>query len=127
MRKVILTKVSREFADPYVDFALSSMTGDVYMGSHDEHIIFFAGVEPVNPGCGEIWVMYQVKPGDYPMAWMTLKDLFDKVFKDYRRLQSHVVTGSVSEGFNEHLGMEKEGIMRKYVGDVDYTIMARVN
>jgi len=128
MRRVGVCEVSKEWASDYLDFDILTTEGPVYMGHHEGVVVFLAGVVDLNPGCGEVWVKYHVDPEEFPAAWIEIKKLFCHVFDlhNYRRFQSHVLAGSVSVGFNRHLGMVEEGTMRKYVDENDYIMMARV-
>jgi len=130
MRKINIMVVDQEETSPEVDFPMmEGIHRDLFKGYFEHKIIFYAGIENIIPGVGEIWILFKEPAIEWPGAFNAIKRLFDMVFNDYpyHRLQSHVIVDSVSVGFNKHLGMEIEGTMRKYAYGKDYHIMARVS
>ena len=129
MRRVEVLTITREEAIDNVDFPMYEfIPREIFKGTFDEDVIFYAGIEEIIPGVGEIWIIFKKPAEEYPGAWIAIKRLMDDVFKTekYHRLQSHVIKGSVSVGFNLHLGMEIEGVMHNFAYGEDYIIMARV-
>ena len=134
MRKVMLYRISEETAAGFVDYPFNPMVPrELFAGvpsieGSDGSPVFVAGIEVIAPGVGEIWIRYLKDPREWPAAWMAVKRLFDDVWErgPYHRLQSHVEAGSVSVGFNSHLGMQEEGVLRNYIDGKDFILMARV-
>lgn len=129
MREIRIVPVNQAEAESQVDFPMGDNGRILFKGYYEHKNIFFAGVEDVIPGVGEIWVMFKEPAIEWPGSFRSIKKLVDMVFNEYKyhRLQSHVEAGSVSVGFNKHLGMQMEGTLRKYAYGKDYHIMARVS
>ena len=126
MRRIYIEKITREEAIGNIDFPMHEfIPREIFKGRYYKEIVFYAGIEEIIPGVGELWIIFKKPATEYPGAWIAIKRLMDGVFKTekYHRLQSHVIKGSVSVGFNLHLGMEIEGVMRNYAYGKDYIIM----
>lgn len=102
---------------------------NTFEGKYQDKLIFKAGVTQIAPGIGEIWNTFEEDPRMYRESWRQIKTIMSGVWGsgDFHRLQSHVkLNDSASIRFNLHLGMEIEGILKRYLDREDYILMARV-
>lgn len=92
-------------------------------------VVACCGVERLWEDVGDLWLLLSVEaaPVKKTVSIMS-KQVFDKWFADYRRLQATVDAESrTSRRFVEYLGMEVEGRLRRFGPyDRDYLMYAKV-
>lgn len=99
--------------------------------SDDGLLIVIAGVGIMWEGVGHAWSVPGVYADDYKVSfYKAIKSYLDKVIKenDLHRVQCYVhVDYVISQKYVEHLGFEREGLLRKFGSDkADYYIYARL-
>jgi RimJ/RimL family protein N-acetyltransferase len=93
-------------------------------------VVGILGCKHLRTGVAELWLVLDSKVDSYKKTFHRFcRNTLKKFAKDFDiyRLQIAVDTG-ISRNYKwaEHLGFEEEGIMRKYDGERDHYLMARL-
>ena len=82
----------------------------------DDTIVFCCGIHDMWPGVGEIWAVFSPLALKYPDTWAMAKKLLEIYSEKYVRLQAALdpVDCEAAIRFDERLGFEYEGLLRRY-------------
>jgi RimJ/RimL family protein N-acetyltransferase len=115
---------------PRERIALQAECGVAFTLVSDGKIIGCAGIGQITPFCGECWMVVPEEQisKHRKLVLKTVLGVIDLMKPFYPRLQMSVrMDFDKAHVFAEHLGFVKEGVMRKYGGDVDHALYARVD
>jgi hypothetical protein len=106
--------------------------GGAYTLLSSEGVVAISGVVSVMPGVGAAWAVTSELVNKYPKAYYKgTRDFLRAIISDWRlhRVQTTVIaTNKVAVNWIQHLGFQREGLMRKYGADgSDHYLYARVN
>ena len=102
----------------------------VYVLEHEGAVLCLGGFQMANLTTAWCWIDISSEVGDHiVMMYRVIRDWIEKFCKDHkiRRLQAYVEC-DFSEAITlvQHLGFHKESIMKKFMGDNDAFMYAKV-
>lgn len=97
---------------------MNVMPGMSYTGLYEGRPVMCAGVRTLWPGVGEAWILLSPEIVNFKKEmYYTVIQYLEKIIKENGlwRVQAHARTDvPVAVRFLEHLGFEREGLMRKF-------------
>ena len=124
--------VGMDIDQAYKQIPIYNEAGPVFSAFTDDWLlIVIAGVGIIWEGVGVAWSLPSIYVDDYKVGFLkAIKSCLDKIIEsnNLHRVQCYVHKDYViSQKYVEHLGFEREGLLRKYGSDkADYYIYARL-
>ncbi len=95
----------------------------------DGRIITIGGLSNIHGDTWEIWQFPSIYVEEYAVQYAAAVKEYVEAFaeiKDIKRLQSPCPDDPLHTRWMEFLGFEKEGVLRKYCGDKDHIMWAKI-